>query len=80
MDLAGVSVEDRLVRELAAMLNKPLRSKLEQALLFRSKIVGLSWSEREAVLAALEHAPPSLEEVRELLLLSDSWRLRQRLQ
>ena len=66
MNLAGVPVEDRLVRELAAMLDKPLRSKLEQALLFHSKVVGLSWSEREAVLAALEGASPALGEVREL--------------
>ena len=80
MNLAGVPVEDRLVRELAAMLDKPLRSKLEQALLFRSKVVGLSWSEREAVLAALEGASPALGEVRELFLSHDAWRLRQRLE
>jgi hypothetical protein len=74
MLFGGISVEDRLVRELAAILERPLRRKLEQALLFRAKIVALTRDERLAVLAALERAPGELEEVRELLLADEDWR------
>jgi hypothetical protein len=74
MLFGGVSVEDRLVRELAAILERPLGRKLEQALLFRAKIVALTRDERAAVLATLERAPGQLEEMRELLLADEKWR------
>jgi hypothetical protein len=70
----GVSLEDQLVRELAALLERPLGRKLEQALVFRAKIVALSRDERAAVLAALERAPAELEEVRKALLADENWR------
>jgi hypothetical protein len=70
----GVSLEDQLVRELAALLKRPLGRKLEQALVFRAKIVALSRDERAAVLAALERAPAELEEVRKALLADENWR------
>ena len=79
MLLGGVAVEDRLVRELAAVLDRPLGAKLEQALLFRAKVVGLTREERSAVLAALEKAPAELQVVRDLLLSDDNWRLHKRL-
>jgi hypothetical protein len=79
MNLAGVPVEDGVVRELTARLDQPLRGKLERALLFRATVVGLSWEERSAVLAALETGPPGLEGLQDLLLSHEAWRLRQRL-
>ena len=74
MLFGGVSLEDRLVRELAGLLERPLGRKLEQALVFRAKIVALSRDERAAVLAALERAPAELEEVRKALLADENWR------
>ena len=41
MLLGGVEVGERVVRELAAIVSGSLRGKLETALLFRAKIVGL---------------------------------------
>ena len=46
MLFGGVSVDDRLVRDLAAILEMPLGRKLEQALFFRAKIVALTWRRR----------------------------------
>ena len=45
----------------------------------RAQIVALTREEKEAILQALEHAPPELQPVRELLLADESWRLRRRL-
>ena len=77
MLFGGVSVDDRLVRDLAAILEMPLGRKLEQALFFRAKIVALTWEEKTSVLAALERAPGELEEVRALLVADAGWRLRE---
>ena len=79
MLLGGVEVGERVVRELAAIVSGSLRGKLETALLFRAKIVGLTREERAAVLSALEKAPGELQGVRELLLADDGWRPRERL-
>jgi hypothetical protein len=79
MLLCGVAVEDRHVRGLAALVDTSLRSKLERALLFRAKVVGLTKEERAAVLKALENAPADLGEVRDLLVADHNWRLTQRL-
>ena len=57
-----------------AVLERPLGRKLEQALLFRAKIVALTRDERAAVLAALERAPAQLDEVRKALLADENWR------
>jgi hypothetical protein len=70
----GVSLDDRLVRELVLVLERPLGRKLEQALLLRAKIVALTRDERAAVLAALERAPAQLDEVRKALLADENWR------
>ena len=74
MIIGGVWVEDRLVRELAAIVERPLGRKLEQALLFRAQIVAMTRDEKTAVLSALERGPAELAEVRELLLADESWR------
>ena len=52
MVLDGVSLDDRVVRDLAAVVGKPLGQKLEQALFFSAEIVALTRVEKEAVLAA----------------------------
>jgi hypothetical protein len=74
MLLGGVSVEDRLVRDLASLVDKSLGRKLETALLFRAQIVGLTREERRAVLAALESAPDDLKGLREQLRADEAWR------
>jgi hypothetical protein len=79
MLLGGVAIDDRLVRRLATIVGRSLGNKLDHALLFRAQIVALTRDEKEAILAALEHAPPELEAVRELLLSDEQWRLRGRL-
>jgi hypothetical protein len=79
MLLGGVAVEDRLVRGLAALVDTSLQSKLERALLFRAKVVGLTKEERAAVLKALENAPADLSEVRDLLIADHNWKLKERL-
>ena len=79
MLLGGVALEDRLVRELVSIVDKSLGAKLETALLFRAKIVGLTKDERAAVLRALEHGPADLRHVLDLLLADDDWRLNRRL-
>jgi hypothetical protein len=79
MLLSGVSVDDRLVRDLAARVGKPLGLKLEGALRFRAKVVGLTKDEKAAVLGALENAPAELRELRNVLVADDNWKLNQRL-
>ena len=78
MQLDGVAVEDRLVRDLARLLNGPVGRKLESALLFRAKVVGLTTDERAAILTALESAPSELQQVRDALLADDRWRMQRR--
>ncbi len=74
--MSGVVVDDRLVRELAAIVDGSLRGRLESALLFRAKVMGLTAEERAAVLAALEKAPDELQGLRDLLMADPSWRIR----
>ena len=57
MVLDGVSLDDRVVRDLTAFLERPLGQKLEQALLFHAKIVALTHEEKLAVFEALDRAP-----------------------
>lgn len=79
MVLGGVTLEDRYIRDLVPIVDRSLGAKLETALLFRAKVIGLTKEERAAVLNALEHAPGDLQSVRELLLADDNWRLSRRL-
>ena len=68
MLLDGVSVDDRVVRELAAQVQRPLGEKLVRALFFSSEVVALTPGERAEVLAALGRLPLEYEEVRESFL------------
>ena len=79
MLLGGVDVEDRVIRQLANIVHRPLAHKLEKALLFRSAVVGLTRDEMGAILTALESAPADLHDIRDLLLSERQWRLRERL-
>lgn len=72
--LGGVAVDDDGVRELARLVTKPLRQKLETALRIKSRVVGVTSEDRSAILLALEDAPDSLRGVRELLLTDREWR------
>jgi hypothetical protein len=75
--LAGVAVDDEGVWELARLVEKPLSQKLETSLRLRSSVIGLSPEEQKAILHVLEHAPDTLQGVRELLLTDETWRLSQ---
>lgn len=72
MVLDGVSLDDRVVRNLATIVNRPLGEKLERALFFSAEIVALTFQERVAVLAALDQAPDS-EELRSRLMDGYLW-------
>jgi hypothetical protein len=72
MVLDGVSLDDRVVRNLAMIVNRPLGEKLERALFFSAEIVALTFHERVAVLAALDQAPDS-EQVRRHLMDGYLW-------
>jgi len=74
MIIGGVWVDDRHVREIAAIVKRPVGWRLEQALLFRAQVVAMTRDEKRAVLSALEQAPAELEEVRALLLADENWR------
>jgi len=73
MVLDGVSLDDRVVRDLIAFLDRALGRKLELALFFSAKIVALTHEERLAVLAALDRAPWQWEEVRDRFRAGDRW-------
>jgi len=73
MVLDGASLDERVVRDLAAIVDKPLKEKLERALFFSAEIVALTFHERVAVLRALDGAPWRFEDVRERLMDCDTW-------
>lgn len=73
MMVGGVWVDDRDVRALAAIVDRQLGRRLEQALLFRAQVFAMTWEEKRAVLSALGRAPGQLQEVRELLSADESW-------
>lgn len=73
MVVDGVSLDERVVRNLAAIVDRQLGEKLERALFFSAEIVALTFHERVAVLRALDGAPWDFEEVRRRLMDSDTW-------
>ena len=80
MVLGGVEVEDRVVLRLAgAVRHRPLSRKLSMAWTLRSPVVNLTVSERDTILATLADDPLGLEGLRDLLLVHEAWRLRERL-
>ena len=73
MVLDGVEVDDGVVRELAAVVDRPLAQKLERALFFRSEIVALTRDERDAVRAAMSRARFEPTDVRDRLSAPARW-------
>ena len=71
MLLSGVPVEDRLVLQLAGLVEPGLGTKLVTAHRLRWRVLVLTSREREAILTALEDAPPRLRDVSEAIL--DVW-------
>jgi hypothetical protein len=69
MVLDGVLVEDRVVRELSALVDRPLANKLERALFFSAEIVALTREEKSAVMSALNRDETTFKDVRERLLI-----------
>jgi len=80
MMLAGLSVPDRDVLELAALLRlarfDDVAEKVEVACDRETKVLALTIPEREAIIRALEDAPDGLAELRGLLLREHEWRAR----
>lgn len=71
MLLSGVPVDNRLVLQLAGLVEPTLGTKLVTACRLRSSVLVLTSREREAILRALEDAPPRLRDVCDELL--DVW-------
>ena len=68
MMLDGVSVDARIVRQLAARVERPLPEKLERALFFSAEVVALTPSERTEVQTAFERLPWEYEGARDSFL------------
>jgi hypothetical protein len=79
MLVGGVPIDDGLLRELARIVPPTLARRVDTALLYRAKVLGLTLAERETILAALEDAPADLAELRGVLLNELEWRRRERL-
>ena len=79
MLLAGLTVPDRLVLEIAQCLRaeglQDTAETLEDAYDNERDIVSLTISDRDAILRALEYCPYGLAELRGVLLLEHEWRL-----
>jgi hypothetical protein len=74
MQLAGIPIRDDAVRELARLVDDPdLADKLETAYSRETKVLALTISDRETILAALEDAPRDLAELRGVLLRELAW-------
>jgi len=81
MMLAGISVPDKLVLELAGMLRNAgldqTAATLETAYDAERRIVALTITDRESILRALEDCPDGLGELRSVLLREHEWRVRE---
>jgi hypothetical protein len=78
MMLAGVPVRDDFVLELARLVDDDeLAGKLERAYSSETKVLGLTFSDRDSIIAALHDPPPGLEELRGVLLREREWRVRE---
>jgi len=74
MQLAGIPIRDEAVLELARLVDDPLLAgKLEAAYERETKILALTISERETILAVLEDPPAELAELRGVLLRELAW-------
>jgi hypothetical protein len=75
MFLAGIPVPDKLVLELARLVDDDdLETKLRSALGRDIKVLALETDERETILVALVDPPAGLEELRAVLLQEHVWR------
>lgn len=81
IQLAGTHVSDRDTFELARVLRDAgfaeLAQKLEQCLTLGTKIVGLSITDRESMLRALDDPPHGLAQLHGVLLREHEWRVRE---
>jgi hypothetical protein len=78
MFLAGVPVPDRLVLELARLVDdEDLETKLRGAHGREIKVLALETDERETILTTLVDPPAGLEELRAVLLQEHVWRIRE---
>ena len=75
--LAGVPVRRDLIEWLAQATDPPVSDRLERALTFGTRLLGLDVPEREQILRALDDPPPGLEELRGVLLAEHMGRLQQ---
>ena len=80
MLLGGVAVDDRLIPELARIVDSTLGGKLTTAYTLRSKVFALTRVEKETILEALEDPRPQLAGLRTALAANNGWQLRDRLQ
>ncbi len=71
--LDGVEMDEPVVRQLAAVVDRPLAQKLERALFFRAEMVALTREEKDAVTAALNRDRREPKDVRERLLAPAGW-------
>jgi hypothetical protein len=79
--LSGVAVDDRLVLQLAGLVDPTLGTRLVTAYRLRARVVTLTSGEQQAILTALEDEPAaSLREIRDAFLNSETWPVRERLQ
>ena len=75
MLLEGVPIDERQIRQLAALLPTELAKKLTVASTFGSQIVALTHREQQAILMALERSSERLDEdLRLHILRQASWR------
>jgi hypothetical protein len=81
MMLAGISVPDALVLELARLLRDAELPKtaevLEQAYDAERRIVALTVTDRESILRALEDCPDGLADLLGVLVHEHEWRVRE---
>lgn len=80
MLLAGVDVEDRVILALAdAVDDFGLARKLKLAHTLRSQIVNLTVGERHMILGVVGDPRTGLEDLHDLLVANEAWRLTERL-
>ena len=74
MWVSGVAVDERLLKQLSEVVSPTLARRLDTALFYRAAVLGLTFDERKAILAALETPPAGLEDLRAILLQDVAWR------
>jgi hypothetical protein len=78
MMLCGLPIRGELVLELARMVeDEELADKLETAYSRETKVLALTFSDRDSIIVALEDPPAGLEELGGVLLREREWRVRE---